>query len=222
MRRLLFGMPSCAWYSLIPASPRRLSSASSLSRLGQQAVHHVGLLAHQLEHLPVEPGVRVVALVRHRPRDDERRARLVDQDRVDLVDDGVDVLALDTLLQPEHHVVAQVVEAELVVRAVRDVGEVRGAALGRGRLGVVQAGDREAEPAEDVPHPLRVAAGEVVVDRDEVRAAAGEGIEVERQRRDEGLALAGRHLGDAPLVQHDAADQLHVVRHHVPRQVVTR
>ena len=72
----------------------------------------------------------------------------------------------------------------------------------------------------DVPHPLRVAAGQVVVDRDQVRAAAGERVEVERQRRDQRLAFAGGHLGDLALVQHDAADELHVVGHHVPGQLV--
>ena len=109
--------------------------------LGEQGVHHPGLLPHQLGHLAVERGVLVVRLVPHRARDDERRPRLVDEDRVHLVDDGVGVLALDPLLQREHHVVAQVVEAELVVGAVGDVGQVGGAALGRGGLGVVEAGD---------------------------------------------------------------------------------
>ena len=188
--------------------------------LGQQRVHHAGLLPHQLRHLAVELAVLLVALVPHRPGDDQRRPRLVDEDRVHLVDDRVGVLPLDPLLQREHHVVAQVVEAELVVGAVGDVGLVGGAARRRRGLGVVEAGDGEAEVREDVAHPLRVAAGQVVVDRDEVRAAAGQRVEIERQRGDERLALAGRHLGDPALVQHHAADELHVVRHHVPRQLV--
>ena len=37
-----------------------------------------------------------------------------------------------------------------------------------------------------------------------------ERVEVDRQRRDQGLALAGLHLGDLALVQHDAAHQLDV------------
>ena len=69
-------------------------------------------------------------------------------------------------------------------------------------------------------HPLGVAAGEVVVDGDELRVPAGEGVEVERQRGDEGLALARRHLGDPALVEGDAADELDVEMHHVPGQLV--
>ena len=143
--------------------------------------------------------------------DDQRRAGLVDEDRVDLVDDGVVVAALGLVDEPAGHVVAEVVEAELVVRAVGDVAGVLLALLGRRRLepGDDQA-DVEPEEAVDPPHPLGVAAGEVVVDGDEVDALAAEAVEVGRQRRHEGLALAGLHLGDPPEVQRRAAHQLDV------------
>jgi len=52
------------------------------------------------------------------------RARLVDQDGIDLVDDREDVAALDHVLHAILHVVAQIVEAELVVGAVGDVAVV--------------------------------------------------------------------------------------------------
>jgi hypothetical protein len=114
------------------------------------------------------------------------------------------------------HVVAQVVEAELVVGAVGDVGGV-GLALVLGlHLRQVDA-DREAEEVEDLAHPLRVAAGEVVVDRHDVHALAGEGVHVGRQRCDQRLALAGLHLRDLAVVQHHAADQLHVEVAHAQR-----
>ena len=74
-------------------------------------------------------------LVLRRAGDDQRRAGLVDEDRVDLVDDREVVAALDALLDGVGHVVAQVVEAELVVGAVGDVGGVGDAALVRSHLG---------------------------------------------------------------------------------------
>ena len=55
-----------------------------------------------------------------------------------------------------------------------------------------------------------------------MRAAARQGVEVQRQRRDQRLPLARRHFGDFALVQHDPADELHIVGHHVPRQRVPR
>ena len=152
-------------------------------------------------------------------RDDERRPRLVDQDRVDLVDDGVVVPALHPVLGPHDHVVAQVVEAELVVRPVGDVAAVR---LPPRLVVDVVLDDANGQPeiAQDLADPLRVAPGQVVVDRDQVAALAGERVQVERQDGDQGLSLAGRHLGDLALVQHDPADQLHVVRDHLPARLL--
>ena len=70
--------------------------------------------------------------------------------------------------------------------------------------------DGEAEEAVDLAHPLGVALGQIVVDRDDVDAAAGERVEVAGKRGDEGLAFAGLHLGDLAGVQDDAADELDV------------
>ena len=61
-----------------------------------------------------------------------------------------------------------------------------------------------------MPHPFGVAPGEIVVDGHDVHALAGERVEVDGKRGDERLALARPHLGDAAVVQHHAADQLHV------------
>jgi hypothetical protein len=116
--------------------------------------------------------------------DDQRRARLVDQDRVDLVDDGVAQAALHALADLVNHVVAQVVEAELVVRAVGHVGAVGGLLLLARHLRGVHA-DREPEEVVEAAHPLGVAPRQVVVDRHDVHALAGQGVQVDRQRGDQ-------------------------------------
>ena len=145
----------------------------------------------------------------HHAGDDQRRPRLVDQDRVDLVDDREPIAALHALVQAHRHVVAQVVEPELVVRAVRDVGPVGRAPLGRGHVGLDQPDVQPEEPV-DAAHPLGVSFGEVVVDGDDVHALALERVQVAGEGRHEGLALAGLHLGDVALVQGRAAHQLDV------------
>ena len=66
------------------------------------------------------------------------------------------------------------------------------------------------EELVDPAHPLGVAPGEVVVDGDDVDAAAGEGVQVDGHRPDERLALARLHLGDLSRVEDHAADQLDV------------
>ena len=75
--------------------------------------------------------------------------------------------------------------------------------------------DRQPEEVVDAAHPLGVAAGQVVVDGDDVDALALERVQVAGQGGDQRLALAGPHLGDAAAVQDHAADQLHVVVAHV-------
>ena len=66
------------------------------------------------------------------------------------------------------------------------------------------------------PHPFRVTLGQIIVDRHHVDALAGQGVEIDRQRLHERLTFTRAHLGDFALMQHDAADELHVVVHHVP------
>ncbi len=77
------------------------------------ALHH---LLDELVHLRKLEGI----VLRH-PGDDQRGARLVDEDVVDLVDNGVGVTSLHLLRRAPAHVVSQVVEAEFVVRSVGDV-----------------------------------------------------------------------------------------------------
>ena len=117
--------------------------------------------------------------------------------------------ALHAVGQVELHVVAQVVEAELVVGAVGNVG-----AVGFAPLAIVEIvhddADRQAQEGVELAHPLRVALGQVVVDRDHVNAASGERIQVHRQGRNQRFAFAGLHFGDLALMQHHAADELHV------------
>ncbi len=51
--------------------------------------------------------------------------------------------------------------------------------------------------------------GQVIVDRDDVAAAAGESAEKRGERCGEGFALARLHLGDMPLEEGDASLNLH-------------
>ena len=150
--------------------------------------------------------------------DDQRRPGFIDEDGVDLIHDGKVVTALHLLgLVRGHAVVTEVVEAELAVGAVGDVALVLGAADVR-RLIVLNAADAEAEELEEVAHPLGVASGQVVVDGDDVDAAAGEGIERDGKGSHQGLAFPRGHFRNHPAVQGHTTDELDVKVDHVPRQ----
>ena len=169
----------------------------------------------QARHELVDGEIKLGAFL-GRAGDDERRARFVDEDRVDFIDDGVLETPLDPILEAKRQVVAQIVEAVFVVGAVSDVTGI-GRTLLFLRLAGADDADGHAQEAVGRCHPLGVAAGEVVVDGNDVGAAALERVEVDRQRRHQRLALAGPHFGDLALVQRHAADELHVEVPHPER-----
>jgi hypothetical protein len=107
------------------------------------------------------------------------------------------VVALHHLRALVLHVVAQVVEAEFVVGRVGDVAVIGGLALF-----VIDSvhdhADGQAEEIVQLAHPLGVALGQIVVDGHDMDAAAGERVQIDRQRRDQRLALARLHLRDRP------------------------
>src|SRR5580698_7371286 len=118
--------------------------------------------------------------------------------------------ALAHRLARSRHVVAEIVEAELSVRPVSDV---RGVCLALG-LEVIyvrsDSSDRQTEEVVDLAHPLGVALCQVVVDGDEVHPFSAQGIQVDRERRDQRLALTSLHLGDPAKVKGHAAHQLDI------------
>ncbi len=153
-------------------------------------------------------------VVEGRARDDQRRARLVDQDAVHLVDDRVMQLALRLIILARLHVVAEIIEAELVIGAVSDVAGVDLLPFG----GIHFRLDRShghSQTAKERAHPFGVAAGQVVVDRHHVHPVAIQGVQIRGQSGDQRLSFPGHHLGDISAVQDHAAHQLNVKVAHV-------
>ncbi len=180
--------------------------------LGLLVARDAGPRLH-LGHHAVDAVVLVGGFLRG-AADDEGGAGLVDEDGVHLVHDREVMPALDVAAEVELHVVAQVVEAELVVGAVGDVGPVGHLAFLVAQV-VLDHPHREAEEAEDATHPLAVALGQVVVDGDHMHALARERVQVGGQGSDQGLALARLHLRDCAAVEDDAPDELDVEVAHV-------
>ena len=173
------------------------------------------IILGQIEHDLVDPDIQL-GLVVGGAGDNQRGARFVDQDRIDLVDDREIEGAMDHLLAVELHIVAQIIEPQLVVRRIGDV-----AAIGFAALHFVEVGDDDpgGQPQEtiDLPHPFGVAAGEIVVDGHDMNALALQRVEIGGERRDQRLAFARSHFGDLAAVHDDAADHLDVEMAHPQR-----
>ena len=182
---------------------------------GLLALHLVELL-HQwlvlLKHL-------IVALW-HRTRDDKWCTGIIDKHGVNLIDDGVVVLALYEVAWTDGHVVAEVVEAELVVCTEGYVGLVCLASVLRVRTVLVYTVDAQSVELIERSHPLRVTLSQIVVDSHHVNTVAGERVKEYRECGDEGLTLTGSHLGNLSLMEDNATEELNVVVYHLPFHVV--
>ena len=146
----------------------------------------------------------------------KRRTGFVDQDGVHFVNNTEVELALHQLPGAHRHVVAEVVEAELVVGTVSHVAVVADAAF-FGVQAVHDKAHREAQELVDHAHLLRVTAGEVVVHRHHVHAMTAKAVQVNGQCGGKGLTFTGSHFGDGAFVEHEATNHLHVERHHAER-----
>ena len=168
--------------------------------------HHVCLL--------VEHGALVTLT-----GNDQRRAGFINQDGVHFVHDGVVVTTLGQLRLADDHVVPQVVKAQLIVGAIGNVAGIGLAAFGTVHIMNDQA---HAEPQEAVhlAHPLTVAASQIIVHRHHMDALAAQCIQIGRQGGHQSFALAGLHLGNTSLMQHNAAQQLYMVGTHAQHPVV--
>ena len=128
--------------------------------------------------------------------------------------------ALYHVLLVQRHVITQVVKAELVVGAVCDIRIVRFAAF-IGAEVVYNQADAQTEEAVDLSHPLRVTLGKIIIDRDDMHTVSGQRVQIGRQNGDKRFAFTGLHLGNASLMQDNAANELHAVRTH-PEHTVCR
>ena len=176
----------------------------------------------------VEAGCVFGALLRS--GEDQRHARLVDEDAVGLVHDrkmqaaqeewlmaaGKSALEYPVDEEPragaawtERKPVAKVIEDELFVGAVGDVTRVSALPF-LGELAVLDQPDGKTERIVDGCELLGVAACEIVVDRDDMDGTAHEGGGDRRQQRRQGLAFAGFHFGKGAAHHGGAAEQLNV------------
>ena len=132
---------------------------------------HFTFLARQMRHHLVhgQIGFGVVFCL---AADDQGCAGFVDQNRVHLIDDRVIEFALHPVCSLVHHVVTQIIKAVFVVGAVGDVTAVGVLFFLAGQLRQIDA-NTQAEEVVQTSHPLRIAVGQVIVDRDHMHTQAG-------------------------------------------------
>ena len=118
------------------------------------------------------------------------------------------------------HIVAQIVEAEFIVRSECNVGQISFSTFRRIRPMFVYTVHRQTIEHIKWAHPFRVTLGQIVVHRYDVDAVSCQRIKENRERCNQSFTLTCGHLGDLSLMESDSSEDLHVVMNHFPFEVV--
>ena len=103
------------------------------------------------------------------------------------------VVALDHILKPEFQIVAQIVEAKLVVRAVRDIAAI---SLSTGLI-IYPPGDAaNTHPQKfiNLAHPACITTGQIIIARHHMHPCACQRVKVDSQCRRKGFSLSCFHF----------------------------
>ena len=155
-------------------------------------------------------------IILRRAGNNQRRPRLIDQDRVHLIDNRILQRPLSHLRHRGLHIIAQVVKSEFIIGTIGDIAAVLRPPLGTSGIHIrLNRTNGHPQCVVHRTHPLSIALGKVVIDGDQMHLAAGQMDQICRQRRHQRLALTGGHLGDFALEQHMPANQLNIIVPHV-------
>ena len=134
-----------------------------------------------------------------RAGNNQRGSGLVNQNGVNFVHDREEQTSLAACAGLVLHVVAEVVEAEFVVRTVSNIGSISSLFLIVRLIGKNRS-DSHSEEVVNLTHPSRVTACQVIVHRHNVRTFAGQCIEVNRQSCGQSFTFTGTHFSDLAVV----------------------
>ncbi len=162
----------------------------------------------------------LVFTLRHRTTDNQWRTGIIYQNGIHLIDNGVVMSPLYQIERRGSHIITQVVETELIVRTESNIARVCTAALIAVGAILIDAINRQAVEHIKRAHPLGVTLGEIVVHGNHMHALVGQRIEEDGQRCHQRLTLTGCHLGNFALVKHHATNQLHIIVHHIPANLI--
>ncbi|MBA7654083.1 hypothetical protein ES703_61958 [subsurface metagenome] len=124
------------------------------------------------------------------------------------------MLSLDKVGGTKFHVIPQVIEAELVVRAVSDVFAVGFVSFDFSHI-VLDCSHLESEEVVDGTHPLRISFGQIIIHGDDMNSFVSKGVQIGGKSGDQGFSFPGFHFSDFSLMEDDTAHELDIEVTHV-------
>ena len=139
---------------------------------------------------------------------DKRRPGLINQHRVNLIDDGVIQVAKDQLFLIDSHVVTQIVKPQLIVGNICDIARICFLTLLTGHV-IENNAHGQSQETVHLAHPLSITLCQIIVDRYNLHTLAAQRVQVGRTGGYQRLAFTSTHLSYTALVKHDAANELY-------------
>jgi len=157
----------------------------------------------------------------HRTGNNQRRTCIVNQDRVDLIDNGIIMLTLYQVFGAYCHIVTQIIEAEFVIGTKCNVCHISTAA--GFRVGLMLVNAIHAQTMEHIkrPHPFRVTLSQVIIYGYDMHTVSGQRIEEYRKRSHQSLTFTCCHFGNLALMQYHTTEKLYIIMHHIPGNLIT-
>ena len=173
-----------------------------------------GFGCHALQHCGhnVDPHIHF-CVVFGLPRNDQGRSGLINQYRVHLIDNREHQGPLATVFGALLHVVTQIVKAELIVRAIRNIRKICGYFFFVALLRYDYT-HRQTKKIVETSHPTGIASREIIVHRHHMHTALCQRVEIDRQGCHQRFAFARAHLSNFAAVQDHATNQLHIKMTH--------
>ena len=176
---------------------------------------------HQALHQRLIFFKHLIIALGHRTGNNQRCTGIVNEHGIHLVHNSVIVGTLHQLRRILSHIVAQVVEAKLIVGTEGDVALIS-LATGFGvGLMFVYAVHRQTVEHVNGAHPLGVALGQIIIHCYHMYTIARQCVEEHGQCGRQRLTFTGEHLGDFALMQNRATKKLHIEVHHIPYRFIT-
>ena len=151
-----------------------------------------------------------VGAVFQRPGNNQRGARLVNENAVHLINNGKAVAALAHIGARIFHIVAQIIKTQLIIGGIGNVCRI--SAFARFIIHIMDnTADAQPQSLMHDTHPIGIALGEIIIDRHHMHGAARQGVQITRQSGDQCFAFAGFHFRNGAIMQHHAANHLHII-----------
>ena len=108
------------------------------------------------------------------------------------------------------HIVAQIIKTQLIIGGIGYVCRI--GFFARFIIHIMDnAADAQPQSLMHDAHPIGIALGEIIIDRHHMHGASRQGVQIAWQSGDKRFAFAGFHFRNGTIMQHHAANHLHII-----------